>query len=203
MQLRITEHAAQLGGWVEPSVGFLCGTVVKMWPVQEMPETWIWSLGLGDPLEEDMAPHCNILAWRILRDSAAWQATVYGVTELDMTEHWRMSLRDPQPWKTRRLSTWLTYQEKIYLCCGGSTGSQASEFRICLTKISWLLNEVDYQVLWEQILSCIHYFVLPSDTVLQRAQLDIKWHGEIPSTVMGRCEKNCLMAASGTTGLIV
>ena len=142
MQLRITEHAAQLGGWGEPSVGFLCGTVVKMWPVQEMPETWIWSLGLGDPLEEDMATHCNILAWRILRDSAAWQATVYGVTELDMTEHWRMSLRDPQPWKTRRLSTWLTYQEKIYLCCGGSTGSQASEFRICLTKISWLLNEV-------------------------------------------------------------
>ena len=28
-------------------------------------ETWVWSLGWEDPLEEGMATHSNILAWRI------------------------------------------------------------------------------------------------------------------------------------------
>ena len=30
-----------------------------------MKETWIWSLGWGDPLEEEIATHSSILAWRI------------------------------------------------------------------------------------------------------------------------------------------
>ena len=30
-----------------------------------MQETWIQSLGWEDPLEEGMATHCSILAWRI------------------------------------------------------------------------------------------------------------------------------------------
>jgi len=33
--------------------------------MQEMQETWIQSLGQGDPLEEEMATHSNLLAWRI------------------------------------------------------------------------------------------------------------------------------------------
>ena len=56
-------------------------------------ETWLQSLGWEDPLEEDMATHFNILAWRIPKDRGAWWATVHGVTksprgykELDMTE---------------------------------------------------------------------------------------------------------------------
>ena len=28
-------------------------------------ETWVQSLGRGDPLEEGMATHSNILAWRV------------------------------------------------------------------------------------------------------------------------------------------
>ena len=44
-------------------------------------ETWIQSLGWEDPLEEGMATHCSILAWRILMDRGAWQATVHGVTK--------------------------------------------------------------------------------------------------------------------------
>ena len=28
-------------------------------------ETWVQSLGWEDPLEKEMATHCNILAWRI------------------------------------------------------------------------------------------------------------------------------------------
>ena len=33
--------------------------------VQEMWETWVWSLRQEDSLEEDMATHSSILAWRI------------------------------------------------------------------------------------------------------------------------------------------
>ena len=49
-------------------------------------ETWVPSLGWEDPLEEGMATHSSILAWRIPTDSGAWQATVHWVTESDMTE---------------------------------------------------------------------------------------------------------------------
>ena len=34
-----------------------------------------------DPLEEGMATHSSILAWRILMDRGAWWATVYGVAK--------------------------------------------------------------------------------------------------------------------------
>ena len=33
--------------------------------MQEAQETWLQSLGWEDPLEEDMATHSSILAWRI------------------------------------------------------------------------------------------------------------------------------------------
>ena len=40
------------------------------------------------PLEEGMATHSSILAWRLLMDGGAWQATVRGVPkDLDVTEH--------------------------------------------------------------------------------------------------------------------
>ena len=44
-------------------------------------ETWVQSLGWEDPLEEGMATHSSILAWRIPMDRRAWRATVHGVTK--------------------------------------------------------------------------------------------------------------------------
>ena len=41
-------------------------------------ETWVWSLGWEDPLEEDMAIHTSILAWGIPMNREAWWATVHG-----------------------------------------------------------------------------------------------------------------------------
>ena len=46
-----------------------------------MQETQVRSLGWKDPLQEGMATHSNILAWRIPMDRAAWQATVQGVAK--------------------------------------------------------------------------------------------------------------------------
>ena len=39
-----------------------------------MQETQVQSLGWEDPLEEGMATHSSILAWRIRMDRGAWQA---------------------------------------------------------------------------------------------------------------------------------
>ena len=47
---------------------------------------WVPSLGRKDPLEEGMATHSSILAWRIPTERGAWQAIVHGVAESDKTE---------------------------------------------------------------------------------------------------------------------
>ena len=44
-------------------------------------ETWVRSLGWEDPLEEGMATHSSILAWRIPMDRGAWQAIVHKVAK--------------------------------------------------------------------------------------------------------------------------
>ena len=41
----------------------------------------VQSLGQEDPLEEGMATHFSILAWRIPMDRGAWRATVHGVAK--------------------------------------------------------------------------------------------------------------------------
>ena len=47
-------------------MGFPGGSAVKNLPaVQEPQETQVRSLGQEDPLEEGMAAHSSILAWRI------------------------------------------------------------------------------------------------------------------------------------------
>ena len=46
-----------------------------------MQETPVPSLGQEDPLEEDMATHSSILAWRIPMDRGTWGAIVHGVTK--------------------------------------------------------------------------------------------------------------------------
>ena len=61
--------------------------VVKNLPaMQEMLgfDPWVGKI----PLEEGMATHSSILAWRIPMDRGAWQATYspWGYKELDMTE---------------------------------------------------------------------------------------------------------------------
>ena len=49
--------------------------------MQDTQEMWIQSLGWEDPLEESMATHSGILAWRITMDRAAWRATMHGVAK--------------------------------------------------------------------------------------------------------------------------
>ena len=53
---------------------------------------WVRSLCWEDPLEEDMATHSSILAWRIPMDRGAWQVTVHTVTKIQ-TQLKRLSMR--------------------------------------------------------------------------------------------------------------
>ena len=58
------------------------GSGVRNLPaVQELQETCIQSLGGKDPLEEGMATHSSILAWKLPMDRGAWQATVHRVAK--------------------------------------------------------------------------------------------------------------------------
>ena len=43
-------------------------------------------LGWEDLLEEGMEAHSRIRAWRIPMNRGAWQATVHGVAESDLTQ---------------------------------------------------------------------------------------------------------------------
>ena len=51
-----------------------------------MQETQFQSLGWEDPLEEEMATHSSIFAWRIPMDRGAWWALIHEVAESDTTE---------------------------------------------------------------------------------------------------------------------
>ena len=46
-----------------------------------MGKTWVQSLDQEDFLEEGVATHSSILAWRIPMDRGAWRATVHGVAQ--------------------------------------------------------------------------------------------------------------------------
>ena len=43
-----------------------------------MQETWVWSLGLEDPPEKEMAMHVSILAWEIPWTEEPGRAAVHG-----------------------------------------------------------------------------------------------------------------------------
>ena len=76
-------------------LGCHSGSVVKNPPAaQETQETWVLSLGQEDPLEEGIATHSSIPAWRI-----SWTEEPGGLqsTELDTTE-----------------VTWHAYTQTIY-----------------------------------------------------------------------------------------
>ena len=57
-------------------IAFLIAQLVKNLP--GMKETPVQFLGQEDPLEEGMATHSSILAWRVPMNREAWRATAYG-----------------------------------------------------------------------------------------------------------------------------
>ena len=57
-----------------------------------MQETWIRSLGWEDPLEEGMATHSSVLAWRILWTEEPGELESMGSQRVGQTERLTLSL---------------------------------------------------------------------------------------------------------------
>ena len=69
-----------VSGWVWGREALQGGEMTVKNP-PTMQETWVQSLGREDPLEEDIATHSSILAWRIPMDRGAWRATLHGIAK--------------------------------------------------------------------------------------------------------------------------
>ena len=78
-RIRHTEHATGI-----ISAGFLGGSVLKNPPAKQ--ETWVWSLGQEEPLEEQIATHSSILAWKFHGQRSLVGYSPQGSKEPAMTE---------------------------------------------------------------------------------------------------------------------
>ena len=67
-----------MDGWM---ICYVCVVAETVKNLPAMWETWVQSLGWEDPLEDSMATHSSIIAWRIPMDRRAWRATVHGVAK--------------------------------------------------------------------------------------------------------------------------
>ena len=61
--------------------------VKNMPAMQEIPETWVRSLGWEDSLEKEVATHSSILAWRIPWTEEPVGHSPWDHKESDVTEH--------------------------------------------------------------------------------------------------------------------
>ena len=71
------------------------------------------SLGREDPLEEGIASHSSILAWRIPMDRGAWRATVHRVAKSwtrlkGLSTHERMRMKVSRGSSPRHKDAWPT-----------------------------------------------------------------------------------------------
>ena len=55
--------------------------------MQETQETWVQSLGWEDPLEEEMATHSSIFAWKILQTEESGWLQLIGSQRVGKTKH--------------------------------------------------------------------------------------------------------------------
>ena len=99
-------------------------------------EIWVLSPGWENPLQEGMATHSGILAWRIPMDRGARWATIHGVAESDVTEE----LNQPASFSSE-LSMWefvvLMYSKCMHV----------------LPTIYWVIKY--HILLWECLGECI------------------------------------------------
>ena len=64
--------------------------------MQERKELWVPSVGWEEPLEEGMATHSSILAWRIPQTEEPAGYSPWGRTESGTTEVTEHALREPK-----------------------------------------------------------------------------------------------------------
>ena len=68
--INFEDHTKVMGSWNRGPGSTETQASLVAWTVKNLPaiqETWVQSLCREDPLEEEMATHSSILAWRIPR----------------------------------------------------------------------------------------------------------------------------------------
>ena len=137
-----------IGYLLQNSWAFLVALMVKNLPA--MWETWVQSLGWEDSLEESMATHSSILAWRNPLDRGVCQAIVHSVME-----SWTRLNNLAQHKVTWRLPRWLGGKEST--CQAGDSGSipewrrSPGEWNGNPFQYSFLGNPMDRGVWWAAV----------------------------------------------------
>ena len=92
-------------------------------------ETRVQSLGLEDSLEEEMATHSSILAWKNSTDRGAWSAIVHGAAKSDTNEWLSLHFNNKMNNNSFLLHPKLCLQDSIWQQCTeaelSSTGKKA------------------------------------------------------------------------------
>ena len=133
------------------SIASLVAQTVKNPPA--MQETWVWSLSWEDPLEEGMATHSSIPAWRIPMDRGTWWAIVHTVTK-------------SQTW-LKPCSTHTVIWKDIFFYMLHEGGN----FKICyilfFENVCWINALLQYIQLWSSYIYVFRYeFLLTATKIL-------------------------------------
>ena len=99
-----------------------------------MRETWVWSLGWEDPLEESMATHSSILAWRI-----PWMEEPGKLPSIG-------SQRVGHDWMTKH-STWVFH--KCHLLYQGFSLQFLVLWSFGVMKWCWILSKCFFYINWD------------------------------------------------------
>ena len=102
--------------------------------MQERQETWVWPLSREDPLEEGMATHSSILAWRI-----PWTEEPSGLQsmELQRVRHDWSDWACVHPWRISRI-------EMVSVFFDISEQLSHTWMHLCLEKLLWEITANPY-----------------------------------------------------------
>ena len=121
--------------------------------MQETQKTWVWPLSWEESLEEEMASHSSILAWKI-----KWTEKPGGLQskELDSTEHYRGSFKDlnnvnhRHNWHPNMAKKWVEFSFTVKLV--GHQEARFSSVRYKSPLISVLTSQVNSADVFKVIL---------------------------------------------------
>ena len=102
-----------------------------MQETQGTKETWVRSLGQKDPLEEEMATHSSILAWKI-----PWAEDPGGLQSMESQSRTKNSL------EASLQLTCILYNVLNVIDGTCSKGKVVSQIRFCNRKINWQASEI-------------------------------------------------------------
>ena len=132
--------------------------------MQESQETWVRSLGWKDPLEEEMATHSSILAWKILwtEKPGGLQSMWVTKNQTDMTEWLSTQALLYTKWITKKnlLDSPENYTQYLAIT-GTSLVVQGFWIHLAMQEIwIWsLVQELRSHKLWSNNPACCYYWM--------------------------------------------